>query len=282
MVIMILSVQTVSAYNWPVVEPVITSTFGGDNWETFGSGIEFYGEDLDVRPSEDGELIFYEDEGCTSLIPGGIGNFVVIEHERKLRTLYAGLDPVENIGSLNGLTVSDTIGKTGSSGKSAKPHLYFAVIDSEFEQYVNPLLLLNTIVDNRSPVIRELRLETEAGDVIIDDKATVGAGQAELLAEIFDPCMSSDFFCAMAPYKIQLFLNGEEIFYLNFESLRYESGRVVIQSHEDLEYGEFYREDGFMSLGQISLVPGEYRFEILVSDYAENETNRTFRISVTE
>ena len=276
------SAQSLFSYNWPVVEPLITSTFGGDKWESFGSGIELYGENLDVRPSEGGEIIFFEDEKSNSSLPGGIGNFIVIEHERKLRTLYAGIDPVGNIQDLDSVTVSDVIGRAGYSGKSARPHLYFAVIDSEFEQYVNPLLLLNTIVDNKSPVIRSLKLETEIESVSIEKSATVTAGKAELLAEIYDPCMSDDFFCPMAPYKIQLFLNGEEIFYLNFESLRYDEGRVVIQSHKDLEYSEFYRDDGFISLGALSLVPGDYRFEILVSDYSENETGRTFKLLVVE
>lgn len=281
-VVMILSAPTLFSFNWPVLEPVITSTFGGEKWQTFGSGIELFGNGIEVRPSEDGEVIFYEDNSSFSGIPSGLGNFAVIEHDRKLRTLYASIEPVSDIEKLNAITAADLIGTTGHSGKSVQAHLYFAVIDSEFEQFVNPLLLLNSIVDNKSPVIRELGISSDTGYLKLEKKAVVNAGKAELLADIYDPCMSDDFNCRMAPFKIHLFLNGEEIFYVNFESLRYKSGKAVVQSHEDLPYPAFYKGNGLISLGDISLVPGDFRFEILVSDYSGNETGRTFQLTVVE
>ncbi|HAK46698.1 MAG TPA: hypothetical protein DCO79_12375 [Spirochaeta sp.] len=276
------STQFAGAFNWPVIEPVITSTFGGDKWDSYGSGIEIYGDGLEVRPSEDGELVFFENMERPGTLPSGIGNFVVIEHDRKLRTLYASIDPVANVEELNSFTTAEIIGVSGGSGKSSKPHLHFAVIDSEFEQYVNPLLLLNSIADNKSPVIRAIGLGSESGFMTIEKKTVVKAGKAEIIAEIFDPCMTEDFYYTMAPYKIQLFHNGEEIFYLNFESLRYESGHAVIQSNKDLKYTDFYKDGGFVSLGEITLVPGDSRFEILVSDYSKNETGRTFQLTVIE
>ncbi len=241
-----------------------------------------YGEGLDVRVSEAGEVIFFDDGKSADRLPDGLGSYVVVEHARKLRTLYAGLVPADDIEQKSGVSASDIIGKSGSVGKSSKPGLSFAVIDSEFEQYVNPLLILNSIVDNKSPVVREVGLRTEAGYTKIGKKGTVKAGKAELIAEVFDPCMSDDFFCTMAPYKIHLFRNGEEIFYINFESLRYEDAGAVIQSQKEVLYGDYYRGDGFISLGELTLVPGDLRFEILVSDYSENENTYAFQLTVTE
>ena len=280
--VLFLSASLLFSYNWPVSDPVVTSTFGGNKWDTFGSGLELFGDDLEVRPSEDGAVIFYEDDCSYSRLPSGLGNFVVIEHDRKLRTLYGSINPAEGIEKLNTISTADVIATTGHSGKSVQPNLYFAVIDSEFEQFVNPLLLLNSIIDTKSPVIREVGIKNESGYLPVEKKAVVNAGDAEIIAEIYDPCMSGDFYCRMAPFKIHLFLNGEEIFYVNFESLKYEAGKAVIQSNRNLTYSEFYQNDGYVSLGGISLVPGDFRFEILVSDYSGNETGRTFQLTVVE
>lgn len=271
------------SYNWPVDEPVITSTFGEDKWGSFGRGIEIFGNAIEVSPSDDGQIIFYHDNSVSAgAIPSGVGSFAVVEHERKLRTLYGSIDFEPGIENKQIITTSESLGRAGNTGKSAKPHIFFAVIDSEFEQYVNPLLLLNSIIDSKPPVIRETGIKTPAGYQMVNRSAVVKAGRAEIYAEIFDPCMSEDFFCPMAPYKIYLFLNGEEIFYLSFESLITEDGRPVIQSNTGLEYSDYYKEDGKLSLGNINLVPGESRFEILVCDYAGNEASRSFKLRVVE
>ena len=271
------------SYGWPVDEPVVISSFGEDKWGSFSRGMEIYGSGSEVSPSAAGEVIFYNDnDSSPGKLPSGMGSFAVIEHERKLRTLYGSLELADDFENVTLVEEGDSIGLAGMTGKSFKPHIFFAVIDSEFGQYVNPLLLLNSIVDNLAPVIREVGINTPAGFKPVGRTAQFPAGRVEVRAEIFDPCMSGDFFCSMAPYKIYLFLNGQEIFYAGFDSMVTENGRQVIQSTPELFYEEYYKPDGKISLGQINLVPGESRFEILVSDYAGNETSRSFTIRVVE
>jgi len=282
-VLLIFPAVMVFPFGWPVDEPVVTSTFGEDRWGAFGRGIEIFGSGIDVKPSEEGEVIFYHDnKEVFSRMPSGLGSFTVIEHERKLRTLYGSLDLEPGFENFGKVTTAQSLGKAGFTGKSVKPHIFFEVIDSEFEQFVNPLLLLNSIVDSKPPVIREAGINTPAGYRAIKREAVITSGRAEVWAEIFDPCMSGDFFWPMAPYKIYLFLNGEEIFYLSFESLVTESGEAVVQSNAQLSYSDYYKSDGRVSLGEINLVPGESRFEILVSDYAGNETSKAFNVVVIE
>jgi hypothetical protein len=275
--------QPLYSFNWPVTEPIVTSTFGSSKWSSFGIGIEIYGNGMEVRPSDDGELLFYQqDHSSPRSLPGGMGAFAVVEHERKLRTLYGSLDLTDGVEDYTSVTASDILGRAGDSGKSSKPHVYFSAIDSEFEQFVNPLLLLNSIPDLKAPVIREIGIQTSSGYYPAGGKEFFEAGDAELFAEIFDPCMAEEFFCPMAPYKIQLFLNGEEKFFINFESMASENNSFVIQSKSKFSYSDFYKGNNRISLGTISLVPGEYFFELLVYDYAGNETIREFKISVLE
>ncbi|MBI9105104.1 MAG: hypothetical protein JEZ04_00075 [Spirochaetales bacterium] len=282
-VLLFFPVLTLFSFGWPVGDPIVTATFGEDKWGTFGHGIGISGSSIEVYPSEKGEIVFYyENSEVFSQMPSGLGSFAVVEHERKLRTLYGGLDLSPELENSEKITTEDSLGKAGLTGKSDKMHLFFAVIDSEFGQFVNPLLLLNSIADSKAPVIREVGIRSPAGYQLIGREAVVSAGRAEIQAEIFDPCMSEDFSRPMAPYKIYLFLNGEEIFYISFESMITEASEAVVQSNASLLYSDYYKEDGRISLGDINLVPGEFRFEILVSDYAGNETSRAFKIRVVE
>ena len=270
------------AFNWPLSEPVVTSTFGSEKNGGFGNGIEIYGSETAVHPSESGELIFYRGKNSSSRLPSSLGGFAVIEHERKLRTLYSNLMLSENIDEMTAVETFDIIGEAELFGTTVEPYIYFSVIDSEFEQYVNPMLLLNSIVDNLAPVISEVGIRGDEGYTPLADKTVIKSGKSELLAEIFDPCMSDPNVCRMAPFKIHLFLNGEEIFHLTFESISSNDDLPYIQAEQKLKYNEYYRDNNLISLGEINLVPGDSRFEILVRDYAGNETGIKFQLTVIE
>ena len=276
------AVFNVHAFNWPVDDPVVLSTFGSPARESFRGGIELDGQGDEVRPSENGELLYYNDiNSGFSNLPSGLGSFAVIEHDRKLRTLYGGIQLSDSLKGADSLKSSDILGKITGEAGAGTAGFSFYVIDSEFEQFVNPLLLLNSIPDTIFPVIRNVSVEISGELFPVGRESVVKAGKAELLADIFDPTMAEGLSRKMAPYKIHLFLNGEEIFYICFESLLALDEGSRIMSNRDLDYSDFYK-DGMLCLGEINLVPGEFRFEILASDYPGNETSRTFRLTVVE
>lgn len=278
----ILTETALFAFNWPVDEPVVTSTFGSRRNDNFGNGIQISGTTPGVHPSQNGELIFYHDSSNYSSVPSSIGDYAVIEHERKLRTVYSNIELAENTGRLKMVKTADYIGVVSPSYDSGVPGMYFSVIDNEFEQYVNPMLLLNSIVDSMAPLIIEAGLLTESGYTAIEDRAVIKPGAVELVADIYDPCMSDITKCRMAPFKLHLFLNGEEILDLTFESISSDKGNTYVQSEKRLLYNDYYKENRMVSLGELILVPGDSRFEILVSDYAGNETGLKFQVTVAE
>jgi murein DD-endopeptidase MepM/ murein hydrolase activator NlpD len=145
---------SILAIEWPVSPIVLTGTFGENEDSHFDGGIDLGGGERDVYPMLPGELLFYHEEGEDPLdLPTGLGSFVVIDHDKGLRSLYAHLKagsiPVET----TTFTQTTALGVTGDTGSSYGTRLHFAIIDREFNQVVNPLLLLNPIVDTKKPVI---------------------------------------------------------------------------------------------------------------------------------
>jgi len=114
------------AFQWPVEKPVLTATFCENRSNHFHGGIDLGGGELEVYPIEDGEIIFYFEEGDSICgIPTGLGNFLVVEHPRGIRSLYAHLkqDSIE-VGSY-AVKKTDLLGIIGDSGGSMGKLLHF-------------------------------------------------------------------------------------------------------------------------------------------------------------
>jgi hypothetical protein len=81
------------AFDWPVEQKLLLTTFGEDRDGSFYPGIDLAGEGNIVFPIADGEVIFYyEDNGGYSSVPRGNGNFVIIQHEGGIQSVYSHLD----------------------------------------------------------------------------------------------------------------------------------------------------------------------------------------------
>ena len=282
-----------SGFQWPVEEKILTATFGESRWDHYHTGIDIGGGSQIVRPVEDGEVIFmFDGSGRDGAPPSGLGTFVVIEHERRIRTLYAHLEP----GSLAtiGAEVSDEteIGVIGDSGASLGKHLHLEVIDSELGTYINPLLVLPNLEDTITPEIRGAQLIRQGGT--IDEPAidlvpgsTIPTGNYRLLVELFDRSEHVAYFCPMAPYRISGFLNGSEAFSIELSELEEESGTLVLgtpiqiapNSEEKPHFDALYHDEWIVNAGVLPFRVGEIQLEIVAEDIVGNET--TYRVAVS-
>ena len=282
-VLFLLLPRLLYGFEWPVEEKMLTVTFGEYTWDCFHPGIDIGGGAQDVHPAEAGELIYYaeEHEGFHAL-PSGLGSFAVLEHDRGLRTLYGHLQPGTLRTDRDILEEGDILARVGNSGMTVGPRLHFQVIDREFDQLVNPLLILPPLKDTTKPVLEALYLLKNRSRIELQDRATVTSGTYELLAAIYDPSEYVRYFRPMNPFKIQVFLNGEQVVYTSFEALQHEDGEMVLIQSSDADCDELYYPDGTMRLGSLQFSPGDIMIEILAEDILRNGITEEFRIRVTE
>jgi len=147
-----LAVIPCHALDWPVVDRVLTGTFGEDMGDHFLNGIDIGGGSQEVHPVLPGELVFRFDEASDySSLPRGLGTFVVLRHGQDVLSEYAHMQS-GTLGPIKeSYQTSERIGFAGESGHAQSPQLQFALYDEEAGSMVNPLALLPILPDTQPP-----------------------------------------------------------------------------------------------------------------------------------
>ena len=273
---------TLFGFQWPVEELILTATFAESRWDHFHTGIDIGGGEQEIRPVEEGEIVYYYEEGNRrSGIPAGLGNFVVVEHKRDLRSVYAHLEAESFDPSLIEVNRDTVIGVIGDSGGSYGKHLHLEVIDRELGRFVNPLLLLPPLEDNELPVIRGVHLMGEGYSLTFPTDENISQGRYSLVLDVYDPSEHVSYFCPMSPFDISVYLNGQEVVRVQYQGIEEQEGRMELIDSSGVTHENFYLDEWLVHVGDLELNAGETSLEITVKDIAGNETGENLRFSVS-
>ena len=283
--IIIISLLIVNSYGfqWPVSDVVLISTFGESESSDYVKGLNIGGKVQDINPIDSGELIFYSHHGASPLdLPSGLGAYVIYQHKNGIRSLYGHLDDNSLNTESYEVSVSDKIGTMGSTGTAVGAMLHLQVIDTEFKKYINPLLSLPILKDTSQPLINGIFLSGETGRVALGIDQIVRSGMYNLSADIRDLSENTSYYCPLAPYSISLFINGENLANIKFESMLIDDDQMVLQESDGISYSDLYQSDWEIFIGNFELNPGDVMIEISVKDFAGNEGVKKISLKVTE
>ncbi len=282
-IIILLLVSNIYGFQWPVSEVVLISTFGESEFDEYIKGLDIGGDVQDISPIDSGELVYYSHYNSSPLdLPSGLGTYVLYQHKNGIRSLYGHLED-SSIRTDNYLVgMSDIIGTMGSTGTAVGTMLHLQVLDTEFKKYINPLLSLPFLNDKTKPVINEVILSSSQGRLLLGSGEKIQSGVYSLSADIRDLSESAGYYCPLAPYSISLFINGENLANINFESLRVEDGEMFLQESDGIPYSELYLSDWEIFIGNFELSPGDVMIEISVKDFSGNEGVKKYFLKVSE
>jgi hypothetical protein len=285
-VILMTAASSLPGFDWPVDDPELISSFGSSEGHHFSIGVRIAGKDGEVNPAEDGEVIFYWDEKQKrSSLPSGLGNMAVVEHANGLKTIYGHLKDTSYVGDdLSDYDVDhrERLGEIGNTGWTFGNQLFFSIFDSEFNQYVNPILVLPSTVDLERPVIRRTALVFGDSLIFLEEDILVTAGQYDIIAEVYDTGGGAQVWSRQAPFSVLVYINGSEISRIVFEALQEIESKVVLQTSGLAGHNELYYDERSMILGSHTFIPGLTSLEIIVKDYQGNEAAELYRFEVVE
>ncbi|GEM_PF-916911 len=271
----------VFSFEWPVEEPRVISSFGTPEGNNYKKGIEIISSTEKISPIEGGEVIFHSREYKKGIhdIPSPIGNSVVLQHERGIRSVYGHLrEPVDE--NIEYFGLNEEFGNMGSTGISDGTYLSLLIIDSEVNRFVNPLLSLPSLADTFEPQLNRVSLLGDEKDFVLGDDNTVPQGKYTLLIDTFDLASATDSLHPMAPYSIKVYMNGEEQVSLSFESITTDQWTAVPTTPLRVDASTLYSGEWEYQLGLVTLQPGEAVIEVFVNDFAGNESSATHRLQV--
>ena len=271
---MVLAAASLYAWQWPVADGVLSTTFGQLHYGDFSHGVILSGEGEYVYPASDGELVFRFDG---SRFSHPLGNFVVLHHEGGFRTVYANLAQLDGGPQQRMLGTSQPLARVGSTGYALGPQTIFQIIDEELDAFVNPLLILPERPDARNPVLDAIVLEYNGERHQAAVETVIGAeGSVRLLAELYDPSAEAAFLQILAPYEIVVTQDERELRRIGFETLQGREGRLLLGGSYSAD--ELYRGGRLVDLGTIEVSDEPSTVRIRVRDFSGNAVERSITV----
>lgn len=280
------------AIDWPLETIIVTATFGEHRGDHFHSGIDLGGGEQSVYPISPGELVFsYREDLDFSSLPIGLGNFIVLQHQGGIRSLYSHLQESSLDSERKLYDRSESLGIVGSSGYSSGKHLHLSIIDSQMGTIINPLLLLPPRSDSQPPVIKEVMIRSGQDMLVLEEGMRLRSGEVEVYGNLYDLREDVTFLWKLAPYEVFLSQDGREISSFIFDSIHTRSGQPqppsaaqseLVLLNSEKSFDDIYYSDWLFRLGQVKLIPGETSLTVIASDFSGNESSRNYTLIVVD
>ena len=269
------------AMDWPLAPPRIAATFGTFAKGRVVLGMELAADDGLVRAAEDGEISYMVEEGeHPAGLPTPLGSFAVIEHQKGLAAVYAHMAPGTLATYLKKPRAGDILGKPGSSGWVEGQGLLFQVFDRRAGTWVNPLLVLPALADDKPPVIRSLALSRSDKTYVLGETASLSQGTYRISVDVADPADSSWVVGPLAPYLIRLSINGVEEAKYVFDTAKGSGGKLLLFAGSPANSGALKTKEGRYALAERLFSRGRTVIEVRVEDAAGNKRSASWTLLV--
>ena len=278
------------ALEWPVSQPEILSLFG--QWGEGGieRGIVMEG-DSTVRAAGDGIVLIAIEEGRNMAgFPSTLGNAVLLAHDDGIVSVYGNLESARTLAGRGQAETGEVIARAGKSAwqgdaaqrlEEGRGICIFQVADQRQVALLNPLLLLPPAEDTVRPSIRDVLLETEAGQAYsLSTTRNVASGSYRVRVAV------SDFFAArsheLAPFGVTVIVNGREASSVSFDIMSKKQNVLAPNSTPQYfdENVPIYSDDGAFYAGNISLSRGRTEVTVTARDFAGNDRASSFMLQV--
>lgn len=267
------------AYGWPSIDPVVRKTFAQYDAHDFLAGVELESTQREIRSPNNGEVVFQFNPADlrTQRLPSMLGGFVLLNHEANLRTLVSNIQFPSKVDK-TAYQKGEIIGSLNFNEGKSSGLLRLFVFDQQNNEIVNPFLILPPPVDGKAPVVVDVEVESDNGTkVSLFQKSAVPLGEWTILltAGDLEGPRGAEFLRNV--HSIQGYLNGQDFININLDSLVEKAGRWQVKGMTR-NLSDYLIGDKLWNLGKVFLVEGTNILELVVRDFAGNQTDRTFRV----
>jgi hypothetical protein len=259
-------------FDWPMAENAVIMNFCQSTGDDYRTGIVISGNDAPVHPIADGDLVFSYEEGKDySSVPFGLGSFCAMYHEGGIQSVYSHLKKGSVKRDSVKLRRSDVLGMTGNTGSSLGNNVFLQIFNIEDDEILNPVRNLRPLPgDVRPPVITGVFLRRNGEMISAETSGRIEAGEYEIFVSAYDPQDDAKRRIELAPYRVFVSNNGNEIANITLQALEEKDGNLVSFKSEK-PHSEMYASHSSLMLGVADLVEGKNYIQVIASDFAGNQ-----------
>lgn len=264
---------------WPVKRILLTATFGETRSDHFHNGIDLgCAREQAVHPVEDGEIMYYFDEGIHPLYQTfGNGNLVVMAHSNARRSYYYHLRKNSINTEKHYFNRHDILAVSGNTGRSFGGHLHLSIKESNV--IINPLHRLGSIGDSTPPEIPAILFRSGNRLLTLKDGQTLqGLGSFEFMARAYDSYEKVKQLAVLGIYRIAFYIDGKKVRDYAFDNFTTRKNRLTMgtnSSFTNIYYrGKYYRG------GVYKNIIGQHRFTVRAWDMAGNSRSKTLTLTL--
>ncbi len=276
--VLVCAVCSLHAFEWPISDPKPVRLFGQRSAGIIERGITVETEDT-VRAAGYGKLLITLTANTNmNGFPGTLGNAVLIAHDEGLVSVYGNLESTDGVNDRIQIESLSILARTGRSGWSAGPDLVFQILDSQKKTLLNPLLLLPSLKDTKSTMIKNVVAVSATGQTYpLGTVKSVRQGTYRLYADVSDTMDGSP--TELSPFRISILVNGSEYAAIPFELLKENKGQLFLSTPE-YTADNLYTDPERTFLGELKLTRGKTDVSIIARDIAGNERSVLFGMQV--
>jgi len=271
-------------FNWPLKNPVFTSHFGESRYDHWHNGIDVVSaRDNDIKAPQKGEVIYYHDEAESPFYDGfGAGNYLVVEHENNLRTIYYHLEQKSIIKNKNSVTTEDTLAVVGNSGRSFGAHLHLILYSTENDRILNPIDYFQRIPDTKPPVIKKILLKPPMSDAanILKYRKVKKKSDYRVIVAVNDVREGPAYINASTGVRnVELFIDDALIKKLSIDYLGLVDNKYCLNGERDLPFSRVYEAVYHIDLGGFIVTKDTHKFRVITKDNGGNSTDQTVNVT---
>jgi hypothetical protein len=270
-----MAVLAAFAYDWPLDDGGFRYGFGSAR-AGFLKGVEFGGADGIVRAADDGELVF---AAIDPRLPGGYplaaGSLMAIDHASDMVTIYAGMARESTTAYLTNVRKGAILGRSMRAGNGHGVTMY--AYDARTRRYINPLILMPAIRDDRAPVIKSIVLLADGQEIVLDQAKPIRQGSYRVIVDTYDPSPAG---MTSAPFEIRVLIDGSERAAVAYDAAWARDGVMSVFGGASRVASEYQEVDGRVHFGPYIFSRGRSVMSIIVADYAGNKREQTYSIII--